>query len=98
VYHLIQTEGGAPAVDNTEYELIVCLNGEQAIFQGLVTNAYITNGFTRFDESSGLKRAIQGATCILTVGTQAEFKAAEELTNAANTEEVPSVDETQSGS
>ena len=92
-----QTADPAP-VDNTEYELLVCMTSEgKPIYQGLVDIFHFTNTRVRFTEEGGLSRSIVNATCVLTTGTQAQFKAAEEA-NGTNIEEVPPVDETQSGS
>jgi hypothetical protein len=75
----------APVVDSTTYELMVCLNnGDKPLFQGLVTDAYVGVGYVKFTEATGLRRFIQGATCILTKGLASDFQKADEAMKAAN--------------
>jgi hypothetical protein len=65
-------------VDTTQYELMVCINNDdKPLFQGLVTDSFVGVGYVKFTEDTGLRRFIQGATCILTKGTQADFAKAD---------------------
>jgi hypothetical protein len=84
LFKLGEVNAEAPVVDTTIYELMVCLNNnDHPIFQGLVTDTYIGTGYVKFTEESGLRRFIQGATCILTKGDQQTFNAAQVAAEAA---------------
>jgi hypothetical protein len=83
LFKLGEVNAEAPVVDTTVYELMVCLNGDKPIFQGLVTETYIGTGYVKFTEATGLRRFIQGGTCILTKGTSETFTAAQVAAEAA---------------
>ena len=68
-----------PEVDDTEYELLVCVNGNGGpLYSGLVDMWSFGTTHVHFSEpTTGLRRKIQNAACVLTTGTKAQFQAAQ---------------------
>jgi hypothetical protein len=75
--HTFQTDGSE--VDNTEFNLLVCFRSDDGtpLYQGVVDPSHFSDDYIKFTEDNGLTRFIVGATCVLTVGTAADFAAAD---------------------
>jgi hypothetical protein len=85
VFHLSKTEAG-PVVDNTEYTLVVCFNGDKPIFGGLVEEVRVRVEGVFYTDTFGLQHFTTGV-CVVTEGTQAQFAAQSAAQGEASTVE-----------
>jgi hypothetical protein len=90
---LAKSEPTGPVVDNTEYTLVVCFNGDKPTFGGLVEDVRVRVEGVFFTDTFGLQHFTTGV-CVVTEGTQAQFAA---QTEAAAQGEASTVEATNEG-